>query len=106
MLKMTLSGNLGSDATVNDTPKGKAINFDVAVSQVYKNANGEKIEKTEWVHAVMWRFKDSDTKVAEYLTKGKKVLLEGEPFATSYTSKEGDVKSVLNVKVLDFEFLN
>jgi len=106
MLKLLLSGVIGADATITETSKGKAINFDVAVSKDYKNSKGEKVEKTEWVRAVIWRFKDSDTKVAEYLKKGRKVLIEGDPYSNGYQSKDGEVKSSLNVKVEDIEFLN
>ncbi len=106
MLKLLLSGNIGADATVNEAANGKAINFNVAVSKDYKNSKGEKVERTEWVKAVIWKRKDQDTKIAEYLKKGTKVLIEGEPFSTGYQGKEGEVHATLNVKVIDFEFLN
>ncbi len=106
MLKLMLSGNLGKDATIKEVGNNKVINFNIAVSRFYKNSNGERVEKTEWVEADIWRSKDTDTKFAEYLTKGKKVLLEGEPSSSGYQTKEGDIKSVLKIRVKDFEFLN
>ncbi|WP_075591582.1 single-stranded DNA-binding protein [Labilibacter marinus] len=106
MLKLILSGNVGNDATVTETSNGKVINFDVAVSKNYKNSKGEKVEKTEWIRASIWRGKDSDTKFADYIKKGKKVLIEGEPSSSGYKTKEGEIQSSLNVTVKDFEFLN
>ncbi len=106
MLKLMLSGNLGSDATVKEVGNNKVINFDIAVSRIYKNSNGEKVEKTEWIRADIWRSKETDTKFAEYLKKGKKVLIEGEPYSSGYQSKNGDIQSSLNVRVKEFEFLN
>jgi len=106
MLKVILSGNVGNDATVKEVGVRKAINFDVAVSKDYKNSKGEKIEKTEWVRAVIWRNVDADTKFVEYIKKGKKVLIEGEPYSSGFKNREGEVQSALHVIVKEFEFLN
>jgi single-strand DNA-binding protein len=106
MLKVVLSGNIGSDATVKEVGDKKAINFDVAVSKDYKNSNGEKVSKTEWVRAVIWQNKEGESKLSNYLKKGKKILIEGEPYSTGYKNKEGDIQSSLHVTVKDFEFLN
>ncbi len=106
MFKLMLSGNLGSDATIKEVGNNKVINFDIAVSRVYKNSNGAKVEKTEWVRADIWRAKDTEIKFVEYLKKGKKLLIEGEPYSQGYQSKTGEIQSALCVKVKDFEFLN
>ncbi|MCW3787697.1 single-stranded DNA-binding protein [Plebeiibacterium sediminum] len=103
---MMLSGNLGSDATVKEVGNNKVINFDIAVTRTYKNSNGEKVEKTEWIRADIWRSKDTDTKFAEYLKKGKKVLIEGEPYSSGYKAKNGEIQSSLGIRVKEFEFLN
>ena len=99
-------GVLGTDAEIREVGSRKAINFNVAVKKEYKNAEGEKVEKTEWVKAVMWKNSNQSTKVAEYLKKGKKVLLEGEPNVESYLSKEGSAKGQLVVNVKDIEFVD
>ncbi len=101
-----LSGNIGNDATVKEVGDRKAINFSIAVSKDYKKQNGEKVEKTEWVKAVIWKAKDADTKIADYLKKGTKILVEGQPFSTGYQSKAGDIQSALHVNVKEFEFLS
>ncbi len=103
---MMLSGNLGSDATVKEVGNNKVINFDIAVTRTYKNAKGEKVEKTEWIRADIWRSKETDTKFAEYLKKGKKVLIEGEPYSSGFQNKNGEIQSSLGIRVKEFEFLN
>lgn len=105
MLKIILSGALGADAEVKEIGNSKLITFNIAVSQDYKDQQGNKVEKTEWVRANMWRAKEQSTKVADYLKKGSKVLIDGVPESEAYTSKEGEVKSYLSVKVKDLEFL-
>ncbi len=106
MLKMMLSGNLGSDATIKEVGNNKVIHFDIAVSRTYKNANGEKVEKTDWVRADIWRSKDTDTKFVDYLKKGKRIFIEGEPYSSGYKTKNGEIQSSLGIKVKEFEFLN
>lgn len=106
MLKLILNGTVGKDAEVKDVGNRKAINFDVAVSMDYKNANGEKVERTEWVRAVLWKSDRQSTKIADFLKKGQKVLIEGIPGSEGYQSKDGHVKSTLHVNVKDLELLN
>jgi single-strand DNA-binding protein len=106
MLKLILNGTVGKDAEVKDVGNRKAINFDVAVSMDYKNANGEKVERTEWIRAVLWKNDRQSTKIADFLKKGQKVLIEGIPGSEGYQSKDGHVKSTLHVNVKDLELLN
>ncbi len=103
MLKIILSGALGNDAEVREVGNSKVINFDVAVSMDYKDKDGNRVEKTEWIKASLWR--DQNSKVADYLKKGKKVLIEGTPQSEGYKSKDGEIKSVLAVKVKELEFI-
>ncbi|HHU00074.1 single-stranded DNA-binding protein [Xiashengella succiniciproducens] len=104
MFKLILTGVLGNDAEVKEVNENIVINFNVAVSLDYKDKEGAKVEKTEWVRATMWR--DPNSKIVEYLKKGKRVLIEGVPEAEAYKSKEGELRSVLSVKVRELEFVN
>ncbi|TRX66491.1 single-stranded DNA-binding protein [Carboxylicivirga sp. M1479] len=105
MLKLILNGTLGKDAEIRDVGNRKAINFDVAVSMDYKNANGEKVERTEWIRSVLWRSDKQSTKIAEFLKKGQKILLEGTPSSEGYQSKDGTIKSVIHVNVKELELI-
>ncbi len=100
-----LTGTLGADAEVKEVANHKVVNFRIAVHKDYKNAQGEKVEKTEWLQANLWKNKDQSTKVAEYLKKGKKVYVEGEPGIDSYLSKEGEAKGALTISVKTIEFV-
>ncbi len=106
MLKVILSGALGQDAEVREVGKKKAINFNVAVDMDYKDPKGNKVERTEWVKATLWKNDGQSIKVAEFLKKGKKVLIEGIPSSEGFKSKEGDIKSTLHVNVKELELLN
>jgi single-strand DNA-binding protein len=102
MNKCFLLGRLGADAELKMTQGGKAIlKFSLATSEKWTNANGEKQEKTEWHRCQMWG--DRGTKLAQYLTKGKQIAVEG---SISYGSYEKDnVKHyTTDIKVLNIEF--
>jgi single-strand DNA-binding protein len=106
MLKLILNGALGHDAEVKQVGNRKAINFRVAVSQDYKDADGNKVEKTEWIQAVIWKSENQSAKIAEYLKKGQRVLLEGTPSTEAFKNKEGELVSKFHINVKDIELLN
>lgn len=105
MIKIMLTGALGNDCEVREVGEKKAIKFNVAVNQDYKNGDGSKVEKTEWVRAVLWKSGTQSTKITDYLKKGQKVYIEGIPSSEGYESKEGVVKSALAVNVKDIELI-
>ncbi|TAJ15332.1 single-stranded DNA-binding protein [Marinilabiliaceae bacterium JC017] len=106
MLKLILNGAIGQDAEIKEVGSKKAINFRVAVSMNYKDSKGNKVEKTEWIKAVIWKYEGQSIKIADYLKKGQKVLIEGIPGSEGFQSKDGDIKSTLHVNVKEVEFLN
>lgn len=97
MVQMQLIGTLGKDAEVKDVDKTKVINFSVAVNQGY----GEK-KTTLWVDAA--KFGDK-TAVANYLKKGTKVFISGEPTLVNWTSKTGTSGTSLRLRVNELELL-
>lgn len=105
MIKLTLTGALGNDCEVREVGNRKAINFNVAVNQDYKDADGKKVEKTEWVKAVLWKNDSQSPKIADYLKKGQKVYIEGVPSSEGFESKEGGIKSSLVVNVKELELI-
>jgi len=97
MVQMQLIGTLGKDAEVKDVDKTKVINFSVAVNQGY----GEK-KTTLWVDAA--KFGDK-TAVANYLKKGTKVFISGEPTLVNWTSKTGTSGTSLRLRVNELELI-
>ena len=78
--KVILVGNLGKDPEIRRTQDGRPIaNLSVATSETWRDkATGERKEKTEWHRVVI--FNEGLCKVAEqYLKKGAKVYVEGQP---------------------------
>ncbi|KKO89195.1 single-stranded DNA-binding protein [Sphingobacterium sp. Ag1] len=90
---MNISGRLTSQATVSKTTSGKeVVNFTVAVSDGYKNKQGQWIDNTEFVDCAYWK----NTVVASWLKQGLFVELSGQISARAWTGKDGLIKAGLN----------
>ena len=80
-------GHLGRDAETKFTPSGVAMTkFSVATNRRWKDQQtGEWKEETDWANVVLWRQEN----LANYLTKGKQVYVEGRLQTRSYDDKDG-----------------
>lgn len=100
MIKLTLLGNLGHDAIINNVNDSKVISFSVAINQNYTDSKTkEVVERTLWVQCSYWRNRDQSCKIAEYLQQGTKVYLEGVPFVSEYTDRNGEKRASLSMRV-------
>ncbi|HEX3036970.1 MAG TPA: single-stranded DNA-binding protein [Thermodesulfobacteriota bacterium] len=86
--KVMLIGNLGRDPKIRYTPSGQAVaDFTLATTEVLTNKNGEKQDFTEWHRIVAWgRLAEI---CGEYLSKGRKIYIEGSLRTRSWEDKEG-----------------
>ena len=85
--KVILIGHLGKDAETKFTPSGVARTlFTLATNRRWKDQQtGEWKEETDWHNIVMWRQEN----VANYLTKGKQIFVEGRLQTRNYDDKDG-----------------
>jgi single-strand DNA-binding protein len=103
--KCVFIGRLGRDPEVRYLNDGKMItSFSIAVDESYKNKDGEKVSKTEWVNIVAFG------KLAEicgnYLVKGKLVYIEGKIQTRSWEDKEGVKRSTTEIVANDMKMLD
>src|SRR5579875_665450 len=94
--KVILVGNLGRDAETKFTPSGAAVTkFSVATTRSWKDQQtNEWKEETNWTNVIVWRQEN----LANYLTKGKQVYVEGRLQTRSYDDKDG--KKVYTTEVI------
>jgi single-strand DNA-binding protein len=85
--KVILIGHLGRDAETRFTTGGAAkTTFSVATNRRWKDQQtGEFKEETDWHNIVLWRMEN----VANYLTKGVQVYIEGRLQTRNYEDKDG-----------------
>lgn len=99
-----LIGNIGGDPEQHNLPDGTIkANVSLATNETYKNAEGEKVIKTQWHRLTMWR------KTAEialkYWKKGNTLLIWGQLQYGSYDDKDGIKRYTTDIVVNSFEFV-
>ena len=86
--KVLLIGNLGKDPELRYTPDGLAIlSFPMATTEYFNDKSGAKTERTTWHNITV--FGKMGQSIANYLTKGKQIFLEGKIRTSSYDDKDG-----------------
>ena len=74
--KVIIVGNLGRDPELRYTPQGTPVTtLSVATNRRWTGADGSPQEETVWFRVTAWR-QLAET-CAQYLTKGRQVLVEG-----------------------------
>jgi single-strand DNA-binding protein len=102
MIKLQVIGNLGKDAVVNNVNGKTVINFNVAHTERYKDAQGNQKDRTTWVDCSYWTDR---TAVAPYLKKGTQVYVEGTPDVRSYTTADGRNGASLTLRIVSVQLL-
>lgn len=99
-------GNLGQDPEVKTTQAGKKIvNFSIAVTEKWKNAQGERQERTEWVRVNC--FQDGLCGVIEnYVKKGSKVYISGKMNTRSWDDQSGQKKYATEINLQNLVMLD
>lgn len=102
--KVQLIGNLGQDPIITNLENGKKVaRFSLATNTYYKNANGEKVQQTDWHSIVAWG-KVADI-IEKYVTKGKEIAIEGKLASRSYEDKLGEKRYITEVIVSEILLL-
>ncbi|MFZ1704105.1 MAG: single-stranded DNA-binding protein [Saprospiraceae bacterium] len=100
-----LIGNVGKDVDMITFESGMhKATVSLATNSVYVNNQGERVKQTDWHSLVAWG------KVAEllktYVKKGSDLAVQGKITYRNYTDKNGIVKYVTEIVVVDFYTLN
>ncbi len=94
--RVTLIGNLGVDPEIMVFDSGKKkVKLALATSDNYKNANGDKVEQTQWHTVIGW---GKTAEVAEkYLKKGSEIAIDGKIQYRSYEDKNGEKRFITEI---------
>lgn len=95
--KALLVGNLGRDAELRYTPGGAAVaTLNMATTEVWNDKSGQRQERTEWHRVVLWG-KTAES-LAEYLTKGKQLYVEGKLQTRQWDDKDGNKRYTTEIR--------
>ena len=103
MNKAILIGNLTRDPETMTTSSGiTKCNFTVAVQRRFANAQG--VREADFIPIVCWR--QTAELCSRYLSKGRKVAVEGSIQTRSYDAQDGTKRYVTEVIADNVEFLS
>jgi single-strand DNA-binding protein len=103
--KVILVGNVGRDPEVKASKAGDPFaTFSLATTYSYRPQGGDRVDQTEWHRIVAWRTLADQT--AKYVTKGRKVYVEGRIQSRQYTDQNGEEKSITEIVASAIEFLD
>src|SRR4029079_5389461 len=70
--------------------------INMATTEVWNDKAGQRQEKTEWHRVVLWG-KQAET-LAEYLTKGKQIYVEGRLQTRQWDDKDGNKRYTTEIR--------
>jgi single-strand DNA-binding protein len=89
-------GHVGRAPEIKTTQNGKKnARFSVAAKEAFVNAEGKRVESTQWVSVVAW---DGLATIAEkYVTKGHQIGVQGRLVIREYTDAKGERKWITEI---------
>lgn len=102
--KVILIGHLTRDIELKELPTGDPVaNMAIAVNHTRSNKNGERQEEVCFIDCEA--FGRTASIMAEWLGKGKAVLLEGRLRLNQWETQDGQKRSKHSVVIDKFEFI-
>ena len=102
---VTIVGNLGQDPEIRYTARGVPVaSFTVAVNEVYKGKDGQKVKKVHWFRVSA--FQRLAEVIGEYCTKGSKVGVRGQLQQRTWQDSEGLNHSLVEIRARELELLS
>lgn len=101
--QVILMGNLTRDPEVRQIPSGQSVcTFSLALNRSYKGSDGNWQEAVDYIDVVAWG--PLGERVAQYVTKGRPVLVNGRLQSRSWET-DGQKRSKVEVNAQDVTFL-
>ena len=102
---VTIVGNLGQDPEIRYTASGVPVaSFTVAVNEVYKGKDGQKVKKVHWFRVSA--FQRLAEIIGEYCAKGSKVGVRGQLQQRTWQDNEGMNHSLVEIRARELELLS
>jgi single-strand DNA-binding protein len=103
--KVILVGNLGADPELKQTPGNHPYcHLRLATSQVFKDKEGKRQEKTDWHRVTVWG--ETALHCARFLARGRAVYVEGRLEHRQWQDREGQKRYGTDVVATKVVFLS
>jgi single-strand DNA-binding protein len=88
--RVLITGYLGKAPETTPAGSTTVTKFSLAVTDRWKDGNGERQERTNWLNVVVWN--GNGENASQYLKKGSHVLIEGSLRTSEWEDKESGQK--------------
>lgn len=96
-------GNVGKIETRYLTSGDAVVNMSLACNEHYKDKNGDKVEKTEWINVTIYgKLAEIATK---YVEKGKQIYISGRMSTRKWQDKSGQDRYTTEIIATDMKLL-
>lgn len=85
--KVIIVGTVGRDPEVKTFENGEIVTFSLATNEVYKDKNGNTVEKVEW-HNIVIGIPNMCEIAKKYVKKGDIIYVEGRMSSRQYEKAE------------------
>lgn len=103
--QVRLIGNFGGNLKLIQSGNGVNVaTVSMGTHEVYKDANGQKVSKTDW-HNIVFFGKLADL-VHKFTEKGSKIMIEGKIQTRQYVDKDGVNRYVTEIIAEEVLFLD
>ena len=96
-------GNVGKIESRYLTSGDQVVNLSLACNENFKDKNGEKQERTEWVNVTIYG-KLAEI-VSKFVTQGKQIYISGRMQTRKYTDKNGIERYTTEIIATDMKML-
>lgn len=97
-------GRTGKDVELRYTPSGKAVaSVSIAVSEKFKDGQGQPQEHTEWINLVAWE--RTAEIMSQYVKKGHLIYVSGKMQTRSYDDRDGNKRYITEIRVNQMQML-
>lgn len=102
--KITIVGYLGKDPEIKYLPSGDGIcSFSIATTERKKDKSGDYQDSTLWFKVNVWGKQGEACN--QYLSKGSQAYVCGRLSQQTYTDRDGNTRTSLEVRADDVQFL-
>jgi single-strand DNA-binding protein len=103
--KVLLIGNVGRDPEMRYLQSGEPVTtFSLATNRRWTGTDGQPHEETEWHNIVAWR--KLAEQCNEYLSKGRKVFIEGRLQTRSWDGPDGQKRYRTEIVAFTMQMLD
>lgn len=96
-------GNVGKIETRYLSSGDPVVNLSLACNEYYKDKNGDKQEKTEWINVTIYGKLAGIT--GEYVSKGRQIYISGRMSTRKWTDKNGVERYTTEIIAKDMKLL-